>query len=58
MTKPYRYYRDANGTDEEFAICDSMGCEIVCIPFWDAEAEAEATAKLIVDALNAYQPEE
>lgn len=51
----YHYTRDKDGTDETFDIY--QGDQLLAsIPFWEAAEEAEGTARLIVDALNAYKP--
>ena len=55
-TKPtaYRYERGTDGTDETFDILKPDGSHLVSVHFWEAEAEAEADARLITDALNAF----
>ncbi|MHC5537543.1 hypothetical protein ACYOEI_04850 [Singulisphaera rosea] len=58
MTKPYTYSRGTDGCDKTFDILDGDGEMLVAIHFWERETEAEADAKLIVNALNAYQPKE
>jgi hypothetical protein len=51
---PYTYHRDADGVDETFDIVDATGQRLVSVPFWHEAEQSEATARLIVDALNAY----
>lgn len=58
MTKPYTYSRGTDGCDKTFDIYDGNDDLLVSVHFWEREAEAEAEAKLIVNALNAYQPQE
>ena len=58
MHKPYTYVRGTDGCDRTFDILDCDGGFLVSIHYWEREAGAEADAKLIVDALNAYQPKE
>lgn len=66
MKKPYYY---TEGTDEvgcTFDIFDAYNERLVSAHYWERcedlflerREEAEANAKLIVDALNAYQPPE
>lgn len=53
---PYTYQRSTDGCDETFDILTPEGGHLVSVHFWDAVVEAEADAKLIVNALNAYKP--
>jgi len=52
----YTYYNSTQGCDETFEVCKDDGTHIASIHFWEQRAEAEANAKLVVDALNAYRP--
>jgi hypothetical protein len=61
MPKSKHYYteRTRNGTEDQIDIMSPEGKAIASIQFWDepdtdAAAHAEADAKLIVDALNAF----
>ena len=63
MTKRNKYYaeRYRNGTKDQIDIMSPQGKAIAYIQFWDEPdtddaARAEANAMLIVNALNAYQP--
>ena len=50
----YYYERGKDGCDETFDIYAPGDTRpMVCIGFWEAEAEAEAKARRIVAALNA-----
>ncbi len=52
---PYTYERSTDGCDSTFDILTTEGRHLVSVPFWDGEAAAEADAKLICDALNAWK---
>jgi hypothetical protein len=63
MTEDTRYHLtlDRNGAEDEIIIMSPQGKSLAFIWFWDLEdypaaAEAKASAKLIVDALNAFDP--
>ncbi len=68
MAKRKRYYmtQDRNGTEDEITIRSPRGKDLAFIWFWDEKGEdnpgkedadrAKAGARLIVDALNAYDP--
>jgi hypothetical protein len=51
---PYDYSRDKDGCDEVFNVVDGRGQVIVSVRFWDEVEAAEAKARLLVGALNAY----
>ena len=56
----YTYHRDSDGCADTFTITTQDRKYIAHVAFWDepdtTEAvEAEAAAKLIVEALNAYR---
>jgi hypothetical protein len=54
----YTYRRETDGTESHFDILTPEGKPIATTTqFWDGDAEweAEADAKLICDALNAYK---
>ena len=60
MTTPsYHATLDRNGTEDEFTIRDPEGRGMATIQFWDSDegsrSRAHADARLIVDALNAFQ---
>lgn len=63
--KPYYAELGRNGTEDEITICSPHGKTLAFIWFWDDEDEdepdpeaaaAKASARLIVDALNAFDP--
>ncbi len=56
---PGRYYykRGSDGCDSTFDVHNGHNQFIIATHFWDEEAEAEATARLITNALNAYMPD-
>lgn len=57
---PYTYHRDKDGVDDTFDIMTPNGKHLVSVRFWDEPdmpenlARAEAKARLITFALNAY----
>jgi hypothetical protein len=55
---PYTYKRGTDGTENEISILNPHGGGMAQILFWHDEpedvADAEQTAQLIVDALNAH----
>ena len=59
---PYYATLDRNGTEDEITIWSPHSRSLAFIWFWDDEeadsaaAHAKAGARLIVDALNAYDP--
>ncbi|WP_422929703.1 hypothetical protein [Singulisphaera sp. PoT] len=56
MQNHYRYSKGSDGCDETFDIyAIGSPAPSLVIPFWDDEAVAEATARLVVAALNAYR---
>jgi hypothetical protein len=52
-TGPYTYVRGKDGCDATLDICGPDGF-LFSLPFWEKEHEAEATAIIIVEALNNY----
>jgi hypothetical protein len=53
----YTYSRDRDGCDDTFDIWDTRTSEVIdSIPFWEAEADAEENARLIVWELNLNGP--
>jgi hypothetical protein len=55
-TMPYTYQPGTDGCDSTFDVITPEGEFMVSIHYWEMKADAEARAKLIVDALNAYKP--
>ncbi len=51
----FTYSRGTDGVDSTWDISYPDGSHLVSIHFWEKADETEAEAKLIVNALNAYQ---
>ena len=51
----YHYQPGSDGCDETFDIMDGDDF-LVSVHYWEEREWAEARAKLITDALNAYKP--